>query len=59
MPENLRNAGLWLSVLADDIEAYSKAHHRDQKHILSRLKKIREDFGERVAESITPQEIDG
>lgn len=59
MPESLRNAGLRLTVLADDIETYSKAHHRDQKHILSRLKKIREDFGERVADSITPQEIDG
>ncbi len=59
MPDNLRNAGLRLSVLADDIETYSKAHHRDQKHILSRLKKIRESFGERVADSITPQEIDG
>ncbi len=58
MPDNLRNAGIRLGVLADDIEAYSKAHHRDQKHILSRLKKIREDFGERVADGITPQEID-
>jgi hypothetical protein len=58
MPENLRNAGIRLNVLADDIETYSKAHHRDQKHILSRLKKIREDLGERVADGITPREID-
>jgi site-specific recombinase XerD len=58
MPDNLRNAGIRLNVLADDIETYSKAHHRDQKHILSRLKKIRLDFGERVADSLTPQEID-
>jgi len=58
MPDSLRNAGVRLNLLADDIETYSKAHHRDQKHVLSRLKKIREDFGERVADGITPQEID-
>jgi integrase len=58
MPDNLRNAGIRFGVLADDIETYSKAHHRDQKHIVSRLKGIRPDFGERVADSITPQEID-
>ena len=58
MPDNLRNAGLRFGVLADDIETFSKAHHRDQKHITSRLKKIRPDFDERVADSITPQEID-
>jgi integrase len=58
MPDNLRNAGIRFGMLADDIETYSKAHHRDQKHIVSRLKRIRPDFGERVADSITPQEID-
>lgn len=58
MPDNLRSAGLRFSILADDIETFSKAHHRDQKHILSRLKRIRIDLGERVADSITPQEID-
>jgi site-specific recombinase XerD len=58
MPDNLRNAGLRFSILADDIETYSKAHHRDQKHISSRLKKIRLNFNDRVAESVTPQEID-
>jgi hypothetical protein len=50
MPDTLRNAGIRLNILADDIETYRKAHRRDQKHILSRLKKIREDFGERVAD---------
>lgn len=58
LPDNLRRVGLRFSVLADDIETYSKAHHRDQKHILSRLSKIRPDFDDRIAESITPQEID-
>jgi hypothetical protein len=58
MPDNLRNAGLRFGMLADDIETYSKAHHRDQKHIVSRLNRIRPDFNERVADSITPQEID-
>ena len=31
MPESLWNAGRQFSILSDDIETYSKAHHRDQK----------------------------
>ena len=50
--------GLKFRTLADDIETYSRAHHRDQRNILSRLVKVRPDFDERIADGIKPQEID-
>jgi hypothetical protein len=58
LPDNLRSAGLKFKVLADHIVEYSKAHHRDQRNILSRLRTMRPDFDERVADSIRPEEID-
>lgn len=58
LPDNLRDAGLKFKVLADDIERYSEAHHRDRRNILSRLAKIRSDFDECVADSIKPEDID-
>jgi integrase len=45
-------------VLAEAILTYSDAHHKDRRNIISRLKRIQEDFDGRVAEEIKPQEID-
>lgn len=58
LPESMRATGLKFKTLADDIETYSRAHHRDQRNILSRLVKIRSDFNGRIADGIKPQEID-
>ena len=58
LPTNLRNAGVRFKELADAILVYSASHHRDTKNIKIRLAKISAEFGERVAESILPQEID-
>jgi site-specific recombinase XerD len=59
LPTNLRSAGVRFKELADAILTYSAAHHRDTRSVQSRLSRILPDFGERVAESILPQEIDG
>ncbi|MGO9338020.1 MAG: tyrosine-type recombinase/integrase [Terracidiphilus sp.] len=58
LPDNLRDAGVKFKTLADDIEEYSKAHHRDQRNIKGRLAQIRPDFDDRVADSIKPEDID-
>ena len=58
LPENMRAKGVKFKTLADDIEVYSKANHRDQRSVLGRLKRIRPDFDERIADSITRQEIE-
>lgn len=58
LPSNLRNRGIKFKELADGIETFSAAHHRDQRNILSRLKRIRADFDDRVADSIKPEDID-
>lgn len=58
LPDNLRGAGIRFKVLADDTETFSKAHHRDQRNILSRLAKVRPDFDERIAANVKPEDID-
>jgi site-specific recombinase XerD len=58
MPDNRRSAGIKFSVLADAIETFSESHHRDKRSVLTRLRKIRPDFDERVADSIKPEDID-
>ena len=58
LPDNLRDPGVKFKALADDIERFSEAHHRDRRNILSRLAKIRPDFDDRVADAIIPEEID-
>jgi len=59
LPTNLRNAGVKFKELADAILVFSASHHRDTKNIRIRLAKISAEFGERVADSILPEEIDG
>jgi integrase len=58
MPENIRAAALKFNDLADAAETYSRAHHSDSKKYLERMAKIRDEFGERGAESIRPEDID-
>jgi hypothetical protein len=48
---------LKLSELADAILIYSVEHHRDTKNVKIRVVKIADDFGDRVADSIKPEEI--
>jgi site-specific recombinase XerD len=59
LPDNRRSAGIKFSALADAIETFSESHHRDKRSVLTRLRKIRPAFDERVADSIKPEEIDG
>ena len=58
LPDDQRTSGIKFSVLANAIETFSEAHHRDKRSVLTRLRKIRPDFDERVADSIKPEEID-
>jgi integrase len=58
LPANLRNAGVKFREFTDAILGYSASHHRDTRNIKSRIGKVLPDFGERVAESIRPEEID-
>lgn len=58
LPENMRRASIRFGQLAEDIQAYSEKHHRDQGHIESRLKRILPDFENRLADQIKPEHID-
>jgi integrase len=58
LPENIRLASMRFGALADDIRRFSEKHHRDQRNIESRLKRILPDFSNRVAEQIKPADID-
>jgi integrase len=58
LPDNQRSAGVKFSALADAIETFSESHHRDKRSVLTRLRKVRPAFDERVADSIKPEEID-
>lgn len=58
LPDNRRNDGVRFSALADAIEIFSEAHHRDKRSVLTRLRKIRPDFDLRIADTIRPEEID-
>ncbi len=58
LPERLRQKPVLFNELADDASEYAKAHKISWKDDVIRLKKIRETFGTRTAESVTPQEIE-
>ena len=58
LPDNRRSDGVRFSALADAIETFSEAHHRDKRSVLTRLRKIRPDFDGRIANTIKPEEID-
>lgn len=59
LPANMRLASVRLQTLADDILSFSEKHHRDQRNIASRLKRILPDFGDRLADQIKPADVDG
>jgi integrase len=58
MPENVRRKPILFSELAKDALEWSAAHKNDVRNDKSRMKYVQEEFGDRVAESITPKEID-
>jgi hypothetical protein len=55
----MRLASIRFGTLADDIRRFSEKHHRDQRNIESRLKRILPDFANRLADQIKPADIDG
>ena len=57
LPEKLRRRNVPFSELVADALAYSKAHKRSYRDDVCRMARIREWFGERPADSITPQDI--
>jgi integrase len=58
LSDNHRSDGIKFSVLANAIETFSESHHRDKRSVLTRLRKIRPDFDNRIADTIKPEEID-
>jgi len=58
LPEQFRAKAVTFSELADDAIEWAKAHKVTWEDDQIRLKPIREVFGARAAESITPQEIE-
>jgi site-specific recombinase XerD len=58
LPEKLRVKAVSFSALADAVIEYSKAHKVSYKHDEYRIAKLKEEFGNRTAESITPQEFE-
>lgn len=58
LPANMRIASVRFQSLADDILLFSEKHHRDQRNIASRLKRILPDFGNRLVDQIKPADID-
>jgi site-specific recombinase XerD len=58
LPERLRAKAVSVSVLLDDALEYSRAHKVSYEHDEWRAEKLREAFGSRSAESLTPQQIE-
>lgn len=58
LPENFRAKAVLFGDLADDALEYSKAHKRSHRIDECRMKPLKEDFGARKAESITPQDLE-
>jgi integrase len=58
LPDNMRRSALRFSVLCDDALVYSKKHHRNFRTVNYQLKRVTRDFGDMLADSIKPAEID-
>lgn len=60
LPETLRIRQIRFEELADDALEYSKANNAKDSYRVDkgRMKVLKKEFGSRVADSITPQEID-
>jgi integrase len=59
LPQNLRRAEVKFKELAEAALKYSEHHHGDQRNVKSRINQILPDFGERIASTIKPADIDG
>ncbi|HEY6351385.1 MAG TPA: site-specific integrase [Candidatus Angelobacter sp.] len=57
LPETLRAKAVTFSVLAADTLEYSKVHKRSWEDDTIRMKPLLATFGDRAADSITPQDI--
>lgn len=58
LPEKLRRAAVSFKDISNDALAYSKANKRSYRDDEYRMKQLLDWFGPRVADSITPQEIE-
>jgi site-specific recombinase XerD len=58
LPETLRARKISFDELARDTLEYSKTHKRSYEDDVIRMAKLQEQFGQRSADSITPQEIE-
>jgi site-specific recombinase XerD len=58
LPENFRKKAVTFGVLADDALEYSKAHKRSYRMDQYRMKPLRDQFGAREADKITPQDLE-
>jgi integrase len=58
LPELFRAKAVSFNELADDAIEWSKAHKVTWEDDVERLRPLRESFGSKTAESITPQEFD-
>ena len=58
LPQNVRRAEVKFNDLAEAALDYSEHHHGDKRNVKSRISQILPDFGERVASTIKPAEID-
>jgi integrase len=57
LPNRGGRRGTKFSVLVDDALSYSRKNHNDQRNFRQRLELANDEFGKRVADSITPMEI--
>lgn len=58
LPANLRCKGITFNEIADDALRYSEQHKRSYRDDKSRMKLLKEWFGERAADSLTAAEIE-
>jgi site-specific recombinase XerD len=60
LPETLRGRGVRFEEIAEDALSYSKANKAKASYRVDedRMEPLKKEFGDRIADSITPQEID-
>jgi hypothetical protein len=58
LPENFRATAVLFSELAEDVLEYSKTHKLSYDHDCYRMARLRDTFGDRQAEGITPQDFE-
>jgi integrase len=58
LPETIRQRGVIFQEIADDAIAWSEKRKRSYKNDRTRLKYLKEWFGDRLADSVTPDDIE-